>query len=51
MDEIKIFVKNIKKQEQEILIETIRIFIQDKGMEFGIEKCAMIVMKKEGYGK
>ena len=27
-------------------MQTIRIYSQDIGMEFGIEKCAMIVMKK-----
>ena len=43
MDDIKIFAKNEK--ELETLIHTVRIFIRDIGMEFGIEKCAMLVMK------
>ena len=44
MDDIKLFAKNGK--ELETLINTIRIYSQDIGMEFGIEKCAMLVMKR-----
>ena len=43
MDNIKLFTKNEK--EQETLIHAVRIYSQDIGMEFGIEKCAMLVMK------
>ena len=43
MDDIKLFAKNLK--EMETLINTIRIYRQDIGMEFGIEKCALLVMK------
>ena len=43
MDDIKLFAKNEK--ELETLIHAIRIYSQDIGMEFGIEKCAMLVMK------
>ena len=43
MDDIKLFAKNEK--ELEILIHTIRIYSQDIGMEFSIEKCALLVMK------
>ena len=28
------------------LVQTVRVFSEDIGMEFGIEKCAMLVMKK-----
>ena len=35
--------KNKKK-----LIQTIRIYRKDIGMEFGIEKCAMLIMRKVG---
>ena len=42
-DDIKIFAKN--KKEQEILVETIKIYSQDIGMDFGIEKHAMHMMK------
>ena len=28
------------------LVQTVRVFIEDIGMEFGIEKCATLVMKK-----
>ena len=43
MDNIKLFAKNEK--ELETLIHIIRIYSQDIGMEFGIEKCALLVMK------
>ena len=43
MDDIKLFAKNEK--ELEILIQTVWIYSQEIGMEFGIEKCAMLVMK------
>ena len=43
MDDIKLFAKNEK--ELETLIHAIRIYSQDIRMEFGIEKCAMLVMK------
>ena len=29
-----------------IIIQAVRIFSEDIGMEFGIEKCAMLVMEK-----
>ena len=41
MDDIKLFAK-IKKKT---LIDAVRIYIQDIGMEFGMEKCAMLVIK------
>ena len=43
MDDIKLFTKNGKKLET--LIQTVRIYRQDIGMEFSIEKSAMLVMK------
>ena len=43
MDDIKLFAKNEK--ELETLIHAVRIYSQDIGMEFGVEKCAMLVMK------
>ena len=43
MDDIKLFVKN--ENELETLIHAVRIYSQDIGMEFGIEKCALLVMK------
>ena len=42
-DDIKLFAKNEK--ELETLIHAARIYSQDIGMEFGIEKCAILVMK------
>ena len=45
MNDIKIFAKNEK--ELEPLIKTIRIFSQDIRMEFGIEKCTILIIKKK----
>ena len=42
MDDIKLLTKNEK--ELETLIQTNRIYSQDIGMEFGIEKCAMLAI-------
>ena len=39
MDDIKLFAKNEK--ELVTLILVVKIYSQDIGMEFGIEKCAM----------
>ena len=44
MDDIKLFAKNEK--ELKTLLPTIRIYSQHFGMEFGIEKCEMLVMKR-----
>ena len=43
MDDIKLFSKNEK--ELETLIHVVKIYSQDIRMEFGIEKCTMLVMK------
>ena len=42
-DDIKLSAKNEKKLET--LEEAVRIYSLDIGMEFGIEKCTMLVMK------
>ena len=42
MDDIMVFAKN--KRELETLIQTIRIYSQDIGMEFGIDKWVMLMM-------
>ena len=43
MDDIRQFAKNEK--ELETLIHAVRIYSEDIGVEFGMEKCAMLVMK------
>ena len=43
IDDIKLFAKNEK--EPETLIHAVRIYSQDRGMKFGIEKCAVQIMK------
>ena len=47
MDDIKIFAKNDK--ELEALIHAVRIYRQDIGMEFAIEKYATLVMKSDKW--
>ena len=42
-DDIKLFAENEK--ELETLIQTMRKYTQDRGIEFGIEKCTMLIMK------
>ena len=42
MDDIKLFAKNEKELET---IYIVRIYSQDWEIEFGIEKCIMLVMK------
>ena len=44
MDDLKLFPKSERTLNS--LIQTIRIFNEDIGMQFGIEKCAMLEMKK-----
>ena len=43
MDDIKLLAKN--KKEPIIQIHAVRIYCQDIGMEYGIEKCAMLEIK------
>ena len=43
---IKLFVKN--ENDLETLIQTIRIYNQDIGMEFSIEKCNMLTKSDNG---
>ena len=43
MDDIKLFAKTEK--ELETLVHAVRIYSGDIGLEFSIEKCAMLVMK------
>ena len=44
MDDLKIYSHNEK--ELDPTVQTILIFSKDMGMEFGIEKCAMLVIEK-----
>ena len=43
MDDIKLFAKNEKE------FESLIHYSQDLGMEFGIEKCPMLVMTPDGH--
>ena len=44
MDDLKLYSRSEKGFDS--LIQTVRVFSEDIGMEFGIEKCAMLVMEK-----
>ena len=44
MDDLKLYVSN--KKSLESLIQTALAFNNDTGMEFGVEKCAVLTMKK-----
>ena len=44
MDDLKLYVSNRKSLES--LIQTVLVFNNDIGMEFGVEKCAVLTMKK-----
>ena len=44
MDDLKLYSQSQKRLDS--LVQTVRVFSEDIGMEFGIEKCAMLVMEK-----
>ena len=44
MDDLKLYAKSEK--ELDSLIQTVRAFSKDVGMQFGIEKCSTLVMKR-----
>ena len=44
MGDLKLYSRSEKGLES--LVQTVCIFSEDIGMEFGIEKCAMLVMEK-----
>ena len=44
MDDMKLYSRSEKRLNS--LVQTVRVFSEDVGMKFGIEKCAMLVMEK-----
>ena len=44
MDDLKLYSRIEKGLD--LLVQTVRVFSEDIRMEFGIEKCAMLVMEK-----
>ena len=44
MDDLKFYAKS--KKDLESLIQTVRIFSDDIGTEFGLDKCAVIIIKR-----
>ena len=44
MDDLKLYAKSEK--ELNSLIQTVRMFSDDVGMVFGLEKCAVLVLKR-----
>ena len=45
MDDLKLYSRSEKRLDS--LVQTVCVFSEDIGMEFGIKKCAMLVMEKE----
>ena len=44
MDDLKLYSQSEKVLDS--LVQTVCVFSEDMGMEFGIEKCAVLVMEK-----
>ena len=44
MADLKLYARNEKSLE--LLIQSVHVFNNDIGMEFGVEKCAVVTMKK-----
>ena len=44
MDDLKLYAKNEK--ELDSLVQTVRVFSNDIGMQFGLDKCAVLMMKR-----
>ncbi len=44
MDDLKLFAKD--EAEIDSMVQTVRIFSDDIGMQFGLEKCASMTMKR-----
>ena len=44
MDDLKLFVKN--KNQIDFLVETVHLFSEDIGMQFGIKKCGVLIMER-----
>ena len=44
MDDLKLYAKNEK--ELDSLVQTVRVFSNDIGMQFGLDKCAVLIMKR-----
>ena len=44
MDDLKLYSRNEKGLDS--LIQTVRVFSEDIGIDFGTEKCSMLVMEK-----
>ena len=45
MDDLKLYARN--ENQLDLLIQTVRIISKDIGMKFGIEKCAVLVLKRD----
>ena len=47
MDDLKLYGKNVNQLDT--LVNILRIFSSDIGMKFGLQKCRVLMMKKENY--
>ena len=44
MDDLKLFAKS--KNQIDSLVQTVHIFSEDIGMQFGMKKCGLLIMEK-----
>ena len=44
MDDLKLFAKS--KNQIDSLVQTVHIFSEDIGMQFGIKKCRVLIMER-----
>ena len=49
MDDLKLYYRSERGLDS--LVQTVRVFSEDIGMEFDTEKCAMLVTEKEKIAK
>ena len=49
MDDLKLFGKN--EREIDSLVKTVQVISKDIGMEFGIKKCGVVIMKRGKLSK
>ena len=49
MDELKLFRKN--DDQIDSIVNTVYVFSEDTGMEFGLKKCGVVIMKRGILGR
>ena len=49
MDDLKLFAKSIDQTDS--LVQKVYVFSEDIGIEFGLKKCGVLVLKRGNVGK